>query len=189
MTLFISSGKPTKRVPSVTGTDQATASAELTAAGFNVASTTETSSTATAGNVISQSPSGGTQAVPGSTVTIVVAKAPDTTAVPSVIGDTPSTASSTLTAAGFTVTQTTKKITNQANDGLVVKQSPGAGTKAKNGSAVTIVVGKFVPTNTTTTSSSTTTSSTTTSSTTSAEPRRMSGKSGRGAGRRPVLRA
>ena len=143
--------------------------AELTAAGFNVASTTQTSSTATAGNVISQSPGGGTQAVPGSTVTIVVAKAQDTTAVPSVIGDNPSTASSTLTGAGFTVTQTTKKVTNQANNGLVVKQSPGAGTKAKNGSAVTIVVGKFVPTNTTTTSSSSSSSSSTTS-TSSAGP-------------------
>ena len=163
VTLFISSGKPTKPVPSVIGDDQATASAELTAAGFNVASTTQTSSTATAGNVISQSPGGGTQAVPGSTVTIVVAKAPDTTVVPSVIGDNPSTASSTLTGAGFTVTQTTKKVTNQANNGLVVKQSPGAGTKAKNGSAVTIVVGNFVPTNTTTTSGSSSRSSSTTS--------------------------
>jgi serine/threonine-protein kinase len=171
VTLFVSSGKPTKQVPSVTGEDQATASAELTAAGFNVAPTTETSSTATAGSVISQSPSGGTQAVPGSTVTIVVAKAPATTAVPSVIGDTPSTASSTLTAAGFTVNRTTKDVTVQSNNGLVVKQSPGAGTKAKNGSAVTIVVGKFVPTNTTTTTpSSTTTSSTTTTTTTSSTP-------------------
>ena len=102
-------------------------------------------------------------------MTIVVAKAPDTTVVPSVIGDNPSTASSTLTGAGFTVTQTTKKVTNQANNGLVVKQSPGAGTKAKNGSAVTIVVGKFVPTNTTTTSSSSSSSSSTTS-TSSAGP-------------------
>ncbi len=167
VSLFISSGKPTKQVPSVTGEDQATASAELTAAGFNVAPTTETSSTATAGNVISQSPNGGTQAVPGSTVTIVVAKAPTTTAVPSVIGDTPSTASSALTAAGFTVNRTTKDVTDQSNNGLVVKQSPGVGTKAKNGSAVTIVVGKFVPTNTTTTSSTTTTTSSTTTSSSS----------------------
>jgi serine/threonine-protein kinase len=171
VTLFVSSGKPTKQVPSVTGEDQATASAELTAAGFNIAPTTQTSSTATAGSVISQSPSGGTQAVPGSTVTIVVAKAPATTAVPSVIGDTPSTASSTLTAAGFTVNRTTKDVTVQSSNGLIVKQSPGAGTKAKNGSAVTIVVGKFVPTNTTTTSSSsTTTSSTTTTSSSTPSP-------------------
>jgi serine/threonine-protein kinase len=104
-------------------------------------------------------------------VTIVVAKAPTTTAVPSVVGDTPSTASSALTAAGFTVNRTTKDVTDQSNNGLVVKQSPGAGTKAKNGSAVTIVVGKFVPTNTTTTTSSTpTTSSTTTTSSSTPSP-------------------
>jgi eukaryotic-like serine/threonine-protein kinase len=169
VTLFISSGKPTKQVPSVIGENQATASAELIAAGFNVASSTQTSSTATAGNVISQTPNGGSQAAPGSTVTIVVAQAPATTAVPSVIGDTPSTASSTLTAAGFTVTQETTDVTDQSKNGLVVKQSPGAGTKAKNGSAVRIVVGKFVPTSTTT-SSSTTSSSTTTSSSSTAGP-------------------
>ncbi len=67
-------------------------------------------------------------------------------------------------------------MTDQSKNGIVISQTARGGAKAKQGSAVTIVVGKFVPTNITTTTttstsptttSSTTTSSTTTSSTTS----------------------
>jgi eukaryotic-like serine/threonine-protein kinase len=170
VTLFISSGKPTKLLPNVVGQDQATASAELTAAGFNVALTTQTSNTIQPGNVISQHPGGNTAATPGSTVTIVAAKAPPTTAVPSVVGETPSSAASALKAAGFSVTKTTKDVTDQSTNGLVISQSPNGGSKAKMGSTVTIVVAKFVPTNTptsTSTSTSSTTSTTSTSTTSS----------------------
>jgi eukaryotic-like serine/threonine-protein kinase len=168
VTLFISSGKPTKQVPNVVGQAQPTASAELTAAGFNVVSTQQVSNTIQPGNVISQQPAGTSSATPGSTVTIVVAKAPPTTPVPSVIGDTPASATSTLKGAGFGVTQTTKDVTSQTSNGLVISQSPTGGSKAKIGATVTIVVAKFVPTNTPApTSSSSTTTTTTTSTTTS----------------------
>jgi eukaryotic-like serine/threonine-protein kinase len=169
VTLFISSGKPTKQVPNVVGQAQATASAELTAAGFNVVPTNQVSNTIQPGNVISQQPAGASAATPGTTVTIVVAKAPPTTAVPSVVGDTPSSAGSALKAAGFSVTKTTKDVTDQSTNGLVISQSPNGGSKAKMGSTVTIVVAKFVPTNTPTSTSSSTssTTSTTSSSTTS----------------------
>ena len=169
VTLFISSGKPTKQVPNVVGQAQATASAELTAAGFNVVPTNQVSNTIQPGNVISQQPAGASAATPGSTVTIVVAKAPPTTAVPSVVGDTPSSAGSALQAAGFSVTKTTKDVTDQSTNGLVISQSPNGGSKAKMGSTVTIVVAKFVPTNTPTSTSTSTssTTSTTSSSTTS----------------------
>jgi serine/threonine-protein kinase len=168
VTLFISSGKPTKQVPNVVGQGQPTATAELTAAGFNVVSTSEVSQTIQPGNVISQEPAGASAATPGSTVTIVVAKAPPSVSVPSVVGDTPSSATSALQAAGFTVTKTTKDVSDQSSNGLVISQSPSGGSKAKVGSTVAIVVAKFVPTNipTPTTSSSTTTTTTTTTSST-----------------------
>ena len=167
VTLFISSGKPTKQVPNVVNQDQATASAELTAAGFNVASTPQVSTTVTPGNVISQKPAGNANAAPGSTVVITVAKAPPNVAVPSVVGDTPSSARSALTGAGFTVTKQIRDVTDQTMNGLVISQSPGGGTQAKKASNVTIVVAKYVPTNTPTTSTSTSTTSTTSTSTTS----------------------
>ncbi len=179
VTLFISSGKPEKAVPNVVGSDQATASAELTTAGFQVVPTSETSTTVTPGSVISQSPPAATDAVIGSTVSIVVAKAPPSVAVPQVVGDSASDARSTLIGAGFTVTSEPQNVTDQSKNGVVISQTPRAGAKAKPGTAVTIVVGKFVATNVTTTttsstsptsSSTTTTSSTTTSSTTTKSP-------------------
>ena len=170
VTLFISSGKPTKQVPNVVGQDQATASAELTSAGFNINSTSQASNTVQPGTVISQSPAGNANATPGSSVTIVVAKAPPMTSVPAVVGDTPQSAKSTLKAAGFKVTKTTKDVTDQSQNGLVISQSPSGNAKVKMGSTVSIVVAKYVPTNTPTTSTSTTSTTTTTTSTTPTVP-------------------
>jgi beta-lactam-binding protein with PASTA domain len=92
--------------------------------------------------------------------------------VPSVIGATAAAATSTLTGAGFTVTRQTKKVTNQAQDGIVLTQTPGANAQAKKHSAVVIVIGKFTPTNSTTTptTSTTTPSSTTTTTSSSTTP-------------------
>ena len=86
------------------------------------------------------------------------------------IGDTAAVATSRLTAQGFTVIRHTKKVTNQSQDGIVLSQTPGAGTQAKKNSSVVIVIGKFTPpttTTTTTTTTSTPSSTTTTTSTTS----------------------
>ena len=59
-------------VPDVAGDDQAPGTTELEGAGFVVAVATEYSSLVVAGVIISQSPVGGSFAVPGSTVTITV---------------------------------------------------------------------------------------------------------------------
>ena len=87
------------------------------------------------GQVISQSPSGGT-APPGSTVTITVSGG--AVPVPSVIGDSQQTASQILTTAGFAVS------VQRGRAGPVrqrhrVLAAPGTGTAAK-GSTVTIYV-------------------------------------------------
>ena len=161
--IFVSSGKPQVRVPDVTGQSQSSAKSTLQGAGFTVNVSTQTSSTVKAGNVISQNPTGGTQVASGSTVSLVIAKAPTTASVPSVTGQTASAAASALQAAGFSANKTIKNVKKQSEDGIVLSQAPGGGTNAKKGSPVTIVVGHFVPpTHTTTTSTTTTTTSTTT---------------------------
>jgi serine/threonine-protein kinase len=168
VTLFISSGKPKVTVPDVTGQSQSDAKATLRAAGFGVATTHQTSTTAANDTVISQSPSGGTLVPPGSTVTLVVATAPTTTtaSVPDVKGKTAGAANAALTAAGFTVTQNSKDVTNKARDGVVIDESPAGGSTAPKGSSVTITVGHFKAPpkkkSTTTSTSSTPTTGTTT---------------------------
>jgi serine/threonine-protein kinase len=153
--IFVSSGKPLVKVPDVVGQSQDSARAALQAAGFQ-ATTSSKPSSATAGNVISQDPAGGTEAASGSTVALVVAAAPTNTTptatVPSVKGQQASAAADALKAAGFTVSQTTKKVTNPSNDGVVVSQDPAGNSSANKGSTVTIVVGQLQqPGNTTTT--------------------------------------
>ncbi len=85
--LSVSKGPQTVDVPDVTGLDQQTARTTLAAAGFKVTIVKEDfEDPAFDGIVLSQAPVGGSQAEPGSTVTITVgryvAPPPDTTPVP-----------------------------------------------------------------------------------------------------------
>jgi beta-lactam-binding protein with PASTA domain len=160
VTLFISSGQAKVKVPDVVGQSQAQATSTLQNHNFTVNTTTQESTTVPPGNVISQSPPGNSEVDPNSAVTLVVAQAPATTAIPNVVGSTGASAVSTLTAAGFSITTTDHNVPKQSQDGLVLSQSPAAGKQGKKGSTVTIVVGRFQTTTTTTSTSSSTTTST-----------------------------
>src|SRR4029077_3457323 len=71
VTLFVSKGQAPVAVPSVVGQQQSQAEATLQAKGFNVNVKSDSTSSLPAGQVISQSPSGGT-AAPGATIPITV---------------------------------------------------------------------------------------------------------------------
>jgi beta-lactam-binding protein with PASTA domain/predicted Ser/Thr protein kinase len=159
--LVVSSGAPLVTVPDVTGQPESSAKQQLQGAGFTVGSTTtQVSSTVPAGDVISQSPSGGTQSSKGATVSLVIAKAPapatTTATVPNVTGQQASAAAAKLQAAGFHVSQQSQPVQRKKRNGVVISQSPGASSTAKKGSTVTIVIGQYTPP----TSSSSTTSTT-----------------------------
>ena len=143
--VFVSSGPAKRTVPNVTGESEAAARAVLQSDGFAVAVATKTTGSAPAGSVIAQSPAGGTQATPGSTVTIVVAQKPPNpkVAVPNVTGDSAARAKSALRAAGFNVSVTTQTVTKKSQDGIVLSQSPSGGTKVDKGATVTLVVGSY----------------------------------------------
>jgi serine/threonine-protein kinase len=172
VTLYISSGKPNVSVPDVTGDTAAQARATLGDRGFSVSSSNQPSSTATVGTVISQTPSGGSSAQQGSPVHIVIAVAQPTVAIPNVVGQGQKAARAALTSLGFTVVKTTTPVTDRTQHGKVVSQTPAPGTKAKQGSPVTIVVGHYqaskTPTGTTTTPTTTTPTTTTPTTTTPA---------------------
>jgi len=137
VTLFVSTGQAPVAVPNVVGQQQNQAEATLQAKGFNVNVKSDPTSSLPAGQVISQSPSGGT-APPNSTVTITVSGG--AIAVPSVIGDSQQTASQILTAAGFQVNvQNGSGPANVAN-GTVFSQQPTANSTATKGATVTIFV-------------------------------------------------
>jgi beta-lactam-binding protein with PASTA domain/predicted Ser/Thr protein kinase len=169
VTIFVSSGPAAVKVPDVTSEtlSQAKAGLEAPPGQFTVLATSKVSSTATAGTVISQSPAGGTSLAPGSTVTLVVAKAPPTPTVPSVVGETRGKAEAMLGSSGYPATVQLQDVTNPAQNKVVLSQSPAAGTQAAKNTQVTIVVGHYVSSTPTTTTSTPSTTTTTPAGTTS----------------------
>ena len=162
ITLLVSSGAPPVRVPDVTGQTLEAAEATLTNAELVVGTVTkQVSANQPPGTVIAQSPKSGSSTQAGGKVNLTVTKGPKEVAVPSVVGASEAAATRTLEHAGFKVLAQTRTTTEAAQVGVVLEQTPSAGSHARKGSTVTIVVGTLssstTPTETTTTSTTTTT--------------------------------
>jgi serine/threonine-protein kinase len=144
VTLVVSSGKPQVQVPDVVGKSFDEAQSNLQAAGFKV-TRTDKESDKEPGTVLSQNPKSGGRIDAGSTIALTVAKAPSQVPVPDVTGEEAATAITALSKQGFVIDQQSKDVPTPDGDGVVLQQSPSGGKKAKKGSTVTIVVGKFNP--------------------------------------------
>jgi eukaryotic-like serine/threonine-protein kinase len=120
--------------------DQATA--QLQGAGFAVARR-NVDSDQPKGTVIAQDPTG--SAAPSSTVTLSVSKGPKQSTVPDVTNQDEDSATSTLEGAGFRVTVNREDVNDPGLEGIVLSQDPTGGTRAAQGSPVTITVGRFIP--------------------------------------------
>jgi beta-lactam-binding protein with PASTA domain len=136
--LRVSGGPGDSTVPDVTGTPEAAATAQLTAAGFEVNSESRADSDVAEGVVISQDPDGATTAEKGSTVTIVVSSGAEQVDVPDVTGQSQSGAEQTLRDAGLVPSASTQPSSDD-EPGTVISQDPSGG-KADRGSTVSIVV-------------------------------------------------
>ncbi|MGE3178941.1 MAG: FG-GAP-like repeat-containing protein, partial [Vicinamibacterales bacterium] len=128
-------------VPNVVGLAQGVASSTLDAAGFSAGPlSTQNSPTVAAGLVISQNPSAGTNAAPATPVGIVVSLgAAPAGVVPNVVGMTQPAAQTDIVAAGFT----TGAVSGQNSTtpiGIVLAQTPAAGTTSTAGAPVALVV-------------------------------------------------
>ncbi len=138
----ISLGKKTAEVPDVRGKSRADAEATLRNAGFKVAVSQDWSESVAAGIVMSQNPGAGLNVVEGSPVTIVVSKGPERVAVPDTIGSTMAEGKAALEAEGFKVQVLYEP---HAENGAIIDQDPRAGTMAKRGSTVKILVDAAAP--------------------------------------------
>jgi serine/threonine-protein kinase len=138
--LLVSQGPQQVTVPDVTGLSRESAESELRDEGLTVA-VDEQESDEPEGDVISQSPAGGTQVERGETVTITVSTGRPQAEVPDVVGDTEERAASRLSSAGLTPVRQERTVTDPSQDGVVIEQRPGAGTQVDEGSQVVIVIG------------------------------------------------
>ena len=171
VTVLVSSGPAQVRVPDVSGDSQSGAEAALTALGLAVGTVSqEVSTSQTAGNVLAQTPSAGSSVRTGTKVDLTLAKASDEVAVPKVVGESETQASAALGGAGFVPAVVTAPTKEESKVGAVLKQSPGAGNKARKGSTVTLTIGAKESEPTTTPTTTTPTTSTTTTTTTPATP-------------------
>ena len=126
------------RVPDVVGLTQGNAQTAITTAGLTVGTvTTANSANVAAGKVISQNPAAGTNAAPGSAVTMVVSLG---ARVPDVVGLTQGNAQTAITSAGLTVRAVTNVNSVSVAIGMVISQSPTAGSNVAPGSGVALVV-------------------------------------------------
>jgi beta-lactam-binding protein with PASTA domain/tRNA A-37 threonylcarbamoyl transferase component Bud32 len=145
VSLTVSSGPDQVDVPDVVGKSYDEAKSQLEAAGFKVTRKDQESADQDPGTVLAQDRKGGTQAPQGSTIQLTVAKEPSQVAVPDVTGEDQAVAIRKLSGEGFEIDQQSRDVDTPDNDGVVIEQDPVGGDKAKKGSPVTIVVGKFNP--------------------------------------------
>jgi beta-lactam-binding protein with PASTA domain len=141
--LNVSKGENTVAVPDVLNQTEASARAELEAAGFQVQSVEAPSDSTPQGFVSAQSPDPGTQADKGSAVTITVSTGPSSATVPNVVGEQKETAKQDLQDAGFKVKTEMVPVSDPTQDNVVQDQDPAGGASAPKGSTVTIFVGQF----------------------------------------------
>lgn len=145
VTLVVSSGPEAVAVPDVVGLGESEARQALADQGLQVTVAEEETDAAEPGTVLRQGPAGGVTVEPGSTVTIVVARAIPAVAVPDVIGLSADEARSELEAAGLEPRESTQAVRDEVEDGIVVDQRPAPGSDAREGGPVRYFVGRFTP--------------------------------------------
>jgi eukaryotic-like serine/threonine-protein kinase len=137
VTLYVSTGAAPVAVPDVEGKQENAAQATLQSDGFQVKIETDATSTEPSGTVVNQSPVGGTNVPPGSTVTIFVSGG---VTVPNVVGVPGTSAVTELQNDGFKVNEITAAGPAGTAPGSVWQQHPSANTPVTAGSAVTIYI-------------------------------------------------
>jgi serine/threonine-protein kinase len=130
-------------VPSVVGETEAQATADLLAKKLKVTDPSLTQAVddpALVGTVLGQDPKSGTQVPEGTAVTLTIGKAPKTITVPSVTGMSVDEAQGTLLDNNLTLGDQTSAPSDTVKDGDIISQDPPAGSDAKKGDPVDVVV-------------------------------------------------
>ena len=140
VTLTVSAGPGSAKVPGVAGLEQDAAIERLREAGFAPQLQTVNSDRVESGLVIRSDPSGGTTLTRGSPVTVFVSLGPKLAAVPVLVGVPRSVAVQRIRGRGLTPSVSEEE--SSAPAGEVIRQSPSAGSRVESGSTVEIVVSR-----------------------------------------------
>ena len=141
VTIVLSRGPRLVKVPVLVGVRRSVAVQRIRGRGL-VPLVSEEASSAPAGEVISQSPSAGSDLGPGSSVSIVVSEGEEKATVPNLIGKLRREGVEELRAAGLQPSVEERETDVPSQVGRVVDQFPPPGSEAEPGATVTVVVGK-----------------------------------------------
>ncbi len=140
----VSSGQ--NDVPNVLGGERGEAEQALSDEGFEVEVETAESDEEDVGQVIDQSPSGGSTEDVGSAVVITVGSGPNLVAVPDIpVGTSESQASSQLESAGLSLGSVSETESSDVAEGGVVAQDPLPGTEVEEGTSVSVTLSSGPP--------------------------------------------
>ena len=138
VTLFVSNGPSTVRVPDVVGQPEADARRRLRRADLRPDVERESSTKVVEGIVIRTDPGPGRPAERDSAVTLVVSSGPDQVTVPNVVGETQEDAFARLREEGLSPAARERPSSEPVD--TVIEQTPAAGQEVEEGSTVTIFV-------------------------------------------------
>jgi serine/threonine-protein kinase len=138
VTLTVSSGPGSAKVPSTAGQTQEEATEALEDAGFQVSVERLNSDSVESGRVVHSEPGGGGTATKGSTVVLFVSRGPKLTKVPVLVGSQREAAVQRLRSRGLEASISEEE--SAEPKGRVIQQSPDAGSQVEPGSTVAIVV-------------------------------------------------
>jgi eukaryotic-like serine/threonine-protein kinase len=138
VTLTVSSGPGTGKVPATAGLSREEAAEKLEAAGFGVRVETVNSDSVEEDLVIHSEPSAGKTATHGTDVTLFVSAGPKLAKVPVLVGTQRSVAVQQIRGRGLE--PSVSEAESNSPTGEVIRQSPSAGSEVDPGSTVSIVV-------------------------------------------------
>jgi serine/threonine-protein kinase len=140
VTLTVSSGPGSAKVPSTAGLTSTAAEEKLEEAGFKTKLESVHSKDVEEGLVLKSEPSGGETATKGSTVALKVSSGPKLAKVPVVVGSQRSLAVQQIRGRGFV--PSVEEVESKQPEGQVIRQAPSAGSQLPPGSTVSITVSK-----------------------------------------------
>lgn len=141
VTVFISKGAGGVVLPDFTGQGLSEATVQLSNMGLKVGEVrSEENSTVEKDKIVSTTPPAGSRVNKGDIIAVVLSRGVEKVKVPRLIGKSLSTAKRLIENSGFTVGNVSWEVSIDYNVGIIMRQNPRAGTLAKKGSTINLVV-------------------------------------------------
>ncbi len=141
VTVFVSQGSSHIILPDFTGQGLSAATVRLSELGLRVGEVkSEEHSSIDKDKIISTIPNAGSRVNKGDLISVVLSRGIEQARAPRLIGKSLSSAKRIIESNGFKVGNISWEVSTEFNVGIIMRQSPSAGSMVKKGSAINLVV-------------------------------------------------